>query len=214
MLRQHPDIHFPIGKEIHFWDQQSHLGLKWYKGLFSDEKTCGDITPAYAILPIETIECVYNAFPDIKLIYIMRNPMDRAWSMAKMALARAQMSLPEASDQWFIDHFNSSASLARGDYQSCIENWRRFFPAASMALFRYEHIVVNPRLLLCEICRHIGVDTNWINYLNDLSLGTPIFQSTPGPIRESLKPELRRLYSDKVKRLGDYLTDDFTNWLS
>jgi hypothetical protein len=212
-LQQHPDVHFPHGKEIHFWDKKFQLGLEWYKGLFSDAKTQGDMTPAYAVLPVETIRSVYNAFPDLKLVYTIRNPIDRAWSSAKMALARAEMTLPEASDQWFIDHFNSSGSLARGDYQNCIENWRRVFPDDSLAVFRYEHMTVNPKLFLCEICRHIGVNTNWIDGLDDWSLRTPTFQSTPSQIRESLKPELQRLYSDKIKRLSDYLSDDFTNWL-
>ncbi len=43
----------------------------------------GEITPAYAILPVEVIREIRREFPDIRLIYLIRNPMDRAWSSAR-----------------------------------------------------------------------------------------------------------------------------------
>ena len=127
MLSRHPDLSFPAGKEIHFWDQQHDRGIDWYRNLFASDtqRLEGEITPAYAILAPELIRDCHAHFPHVRLIYLIRNPIERAWSSALMALTRAEMTLPEASDQWFIDHFNSAGSRARGDYAGCIAAWTR-----------------------------------------------------------------------------------------
>jgi len=107
MLSKHPDIAFPGGKEIHFWSEDDYQErLAWYQNLFSgDEQVKGEITPAYAFLDGGRIKEIYRLVPDLRLIYMIRNPVNRAWSNALMALPRVQMKLEEASDQWFIDPF-------------------------------------------------------------------------------------------------------------
>ena len=83
----------------------------------------GDITPRYAILPPESIKACHAAFPDLKLIFTIRNPVDRAWSAAKMALRQAGRTVEQTSPDWFLREVMRQDSLARGDYESCIRNW-------------------------------------------------------------------------------------------
>ena len=80
-LSEYPKIAFPAGKEVHFWDQHRSREIEWCTQLFSNE-TCinGDITPAYAFLPIDVIQEIYKIVPNLRLIYLIRNPIDRAWS--------------------------------------------------------------------------------------------------------------------------------------
>jgi hypothetical protein len=212
LLKQLTELRFPERSVQHFWDSPAHFDLASYQALFAGSELQGEMRPAYGMLPVETIRIIHHHFPDIRLIFMMRNPMERAWSSAKMALARSEMSLEEASDQWFIDHFNSAGSLARGDYQTCIENWRSVFPASSLALFRYEQIINEPRDLLLAACRHIGLDTAKAAIVDEAFLRIPVFQSMSGNLRDSLKPELTRLYSGKINRLSNYLSDDFSDW--
>src|SRR5262245_8764381 len=91
-LRTHPVLSFPHGTEIHFWDAQRDRGIDWYRSLFvSSDRVEGEITPAYAILPPRQVAEIAATFPDLRLIYILRNPIDRAWSSALMALQRSEM---------------------------------------------------------------------------------------------------------------------------
>ena len=212
MLRLNPELSFPAGKEVHHWDRPPVRTLEEYKDLFNTDGICGEITPAYSFLPIETIGEIFKHFPDLRIIYLMRNPIERAWSSSRMALSRAEMLPIEASDQWFIDHFNSAGSLARGDYQKCIQNWRLFYPRSSIALYRYEQILNEPRQLLKAVCDHIGANSHYVDGLDDQTLKQQIFKSIEIPLRESLKPELRRLYQDKIQNLSTYLSEDLTAW--
>lgn len=212
VLSKHPEIGFPGGKEVHFWDAHRSNGVEWYKDLFHSQDICnGDITPAYAILPLESIREVYLNFPELRLVYLMRNPIERAWSSARMAIRRAEMQYPEASDQWFIDHFNSQGSLQRGDYASCLKNWMSVYPRERFLLARYEEIVQEPVALANRVLRHIGLD-DFFTDEHRMELSRPVFEGGRYSLRPALAEVLRALYSDKIDALTDFLGDDFSEW--
>lgn len=214
MLALHPEISFLAGKEIHFWDREYHKGVNWYRSLFEIEpgKSKGEITPAYAILPRERIRELHACFPDARILYLIRNPIERAWSSALMALDRAEMRVEEASDQWFIDHFLSEGSLARGDYEACLRRWRDVYPAAQILVARHEEMENRPRELLRAACSHIGVTSGPVEKISEAALSQRIFASTNAAIRPSLLPILRKLYYPKIDALGRYLALDVGAW--
>ena len=193
MLAKHPQIAFPPMKEVHFWNAQQHLGLQWYEQLFTGDasKIRGEITPAYGFLPLETIRKIHTLYPDIRLIYLIRNPMHRAWSSALMALGRAEMQINEASDQWFIDHFNSQGSLKRGDYESCLRNWRQIYPSEQLLILNFDQIKQNPRALLTQCSQYLGIDESFYKNLPDEIIYQKVFEGAGHPLRESLRPVLQ-----------------------
>ncbi len=214
MLRQHPQLSFPGGKEMHFWNAHRSLGVDWYLSHFNDAgKKNGEITPAYAMLPIETIQEIRTINPNLRLTYTLRNPIERAWSSARMALNRAEMEPDEASDQWFMDHFNSRGSLGRGDYERCIRNWRSVFGEEQLQILRYEDIVNRPRTLLQSCCRHFCIDANWANELPEETISKQVFVGNKSPIRPSLLKFLLHLYQPRVDSLAEYLHLDLNSWL-
>ena len=77
-LSEHPDIYIHP-KEIHFFDQNYEKGLKWYLDFFKDQKDkriLGEKTATY--LHTEKIATLINhLFPNIKLIFCLRDPVDR-----------------------------------------------------------------------------------------------------------------------------------------
>lgn len=199
-LEQHPDICFPHGKEIHFWDWHRDRGVAWYTGLFSHNpgKKQGEITPAYAFQDIDTIRQIHAINPKLRLIFSARNPIDRAWSSAKMALQRAEMTLEEASDQWFLDHFHSRGSLNRGDYVRCLSNWLSVFPAEQLLVVHYDDIATNPHKVLEQCSNHIGVNPAFFRKM-PLPQQKRVNEGISGTIRPSLLPALHALYDEKIR---------------
>ena len=119
-LRYHPEIYLPDFKEIHFFNggYKNH-GLKWYSQLFEEKgsRIAGDITPAYSTLDKNKIEILHRILPNAKIILILRNPIERAWSAAKMHLCTLKgKDYSNVNRDEFISHFNSAHSLNRGDY--------------------------------------------------------------------------------------------------
>lgn len=211
-LSSHPKIVFPGGKEVHFWDQKNGRGVEWYLQIFANEAFInGDITPAYGILPIEVIQEIYDIMPNLRLFYLIRNPIERAWSSARMALERAEMLHEEASDQWFIDHFNSQGSLARGDYEACIRQWLSVFLGNQLLIIKYEDISHNPVDVLNRCLNHLGLDS-FFNTTSDSELRLKVFKGDSVPLRPSLMPILSTLYFDRIESLERYLHEDFSSW--
>ena len=212
MLLKHPEIKFPGGKEVHFWNQNIHNGLDWYKSIFANEVSMnGDITPAYGHLEIEKINQIYSIYPNLKMIYILRNPIERAWSSAKMALSRSELMFHEVSDQWFIEHFNSVGSIARSDYEVNIKRWLSVFPKAQLFLAGYEQVIQSPEMLLNSILNHLDLPDYYQS--GDASLQLKINEGIPNTIRPLLKEYLVNMYQLKIQSLGDYLKQDLSTWL-
>lgn len=209
MLALHPHIQFPGGKEIHFWDQHYENGYGWYENIFSEKSNIkkGDITPAYGILPPEKIAEVRRHYPNVPLIFIMRNPIERAWSSALMALKRAEMEFDEASDQWFIDHFHSAGSMMRGDYERCLKNWLAHFPQNQLLILCNKEIAARPREVVKAAAAHIGVDAGYFDSLPEATLVKKVFANDKAAIHPALVKELEKIYDTKRTSFNAYLKE-------
>jgi hypothetical protein len=90
-LSQHPSIIGSAYDDIGFFDENFHLGLNWYRSMFPTKflkkkiaKKFGkcltyDVTPAYIRKPWAARR-IKELFPEIKLIALLRNPVDKAYS--------------------------------------------------------------------------------------------------------------------------------------
>lgn len=215
-LKKHPGVCLTDEKELHFWDWHRARGLDWYREQFASAPAgtvAGEITPAYGILPSDVVAEIRREFPDIRLIYLVRNPIERAWSAALMALPRAEMTFEEASDAWFIDHFNARGSAKRGDYEACLTVWRSHFPAEQIHVETFDDIVADPRGVLRRCCGHLGIDPAVYDGIPDDSLSTPHNVGSGQPMRPTLRHYLDRLYRPKIDSLGRYLGRDLSGWL-
>ena len=207
-LKRHPRVEFPAGKEIHFWDKKRDLGIGWYRAQFpeqGDGMRSGEITPAYALLDAHQIRELHELNPELRLLFVLRNPIDRAWSSALMAVGRAEMLVEEASDQWFVDHFLSQGSLRRGDYLTTIKRWLAVFRRDQLLILLFDQIANDPRALLGRVAVHIGVDPEFYDGVPDEVLRKRVFEGTGTPIRPSLRRVLEGIYRDKIEETSLYL---------
>src|SRR4051794_13012479 len=86
ILLTHSEIYVPSRrKEIHFFDRYFDRGLNWYKSYFPPENAAarysaiGEVTPDYLAIP-EVPARIHATLPNCRLIFILRNPIERAYS--------------------------------------------------------------------------------------------------------------------------------------
>lgn len=214
-LKRHPGIGFPADKEIHFWDRDLEKGVQSWLDLFVDadaQRKLGEITPAYAILDEDVVHQIAALIPQVRLFYSIRNPIERAWSSALMALERAEMTFDEASDQWFIDHFESSGSRRRGNYVACLDRWTAAFPAEQLHVILFDDIVSEPRSVISGVARHIGVDLEFYASIRDEDLAQPVFAGTGEQIRPQLYRYLEAIYAPDIEAIETRLKRDLADW--
>ena len=215
-LEKHPQIRFPAGKEVHFWDLQRERGTSWWMGLFETESAGvkqGEITPAYALLEPSRIAELYRLAPQVRLFYSIRNPIARAWSSALMAMSRAEMTLDETSDRWFIDHFNSAGSRHRGDYMRCMETWLSVFPREAFKLIFLDDIISTPRAVMVELAEYLGIEPGPFLEIDLRDLTTPVSEGAAVDLRPALLDHLRTLYAPSIRLLGESVGRDLNSWI-
>src|SRR5262249_49884068 len=214
-LSTHPQVRFPAGKEVHFWDRHPSRGARAWLDLFSASPPGirqGEITPAYAFLDVEIIAQIHNANPRLRLFYSIRNPIARAWSAAHHDRQKFELLLSEVSHQWYIDHFRSQRSRKRGNFLACLDNWEKVFPKDNIQLILFDDIETNPKQVLGRLASHLGIDPLHFILQNDSALRIAVLKGPDLDVPPELLEVLNSIYAPEIKALGERLQLDLNSW--
>ena len=129
---------------------------EWYGRIFAsakDQQICGEVTPEYSLLPLEGIEHVRRLNPRLKIIFLMRDPVDRCWSHLRMLMSR--------DPGMDVRHWaNQSEVIARSDYPNIISRWISIFGHAQLFIANYEEVSQSPQRLIAKVSEFLGVPTH------------------------------------------------------
>lgn len=160
-LREHPDIFVPSEKELHFFnrDENWNQGMAWYSQFFASatsEIAIGELTPGY--MPSEiAAERIHSFSEDIRIIAILRNPADRAYSNYNMNYADG---LVHESFESLVEH-GQSPILQKGLYSQQLRRYLEYFSKDQMLILLYEQIQ-EPARLLRSIYTFLSVDNTFL----------------------------------------------------
>ena len=201
-LRKHPQLFLPEEKELHYFDWHYHEPLRSYALQFerANGRVKGEITPGYATLTRERIAFVHRLMPAARLILLLRNPIDRAWSQALMNLVtRPERAYEDVDEGEFRAHFESARSVLRGDYLATIDSWLSYYRPEQLYVGFYEDVSERPRELLKEVFAHLGVSTEveW----KDFPYEKVVHRGAGRPLPGALRAMLADMYRDDLDRL-------------
>jgi hypothetical protein len=205
-LRQHPEICMSRPKETDYFIEERNYGkgLHWYRSLFADQtKVCGEASPNYSKrhrhrgVPGR----LYRLVPDVRLIYILRDPIDRTLShyLHNRDVGREVRPLAEAIAARSYRNNYVRTSM----YRFQLEVFLRRFPLERILIVTTEDLKEKQPETLQKIFRFIGVDPHF----EGSEFGRR-FNQTPvaGPPSDRLaRPALEREERD---RLAEHLAPD------
>lgn len=158
-LRSHPDIHLPgRRKEIHFFDQYWDRGVAWYERFFSGAEggrpglAIGEITPRYLFDPLVP-ERIHSLLPSVKLLAILRNPVDRAYSQYGLSV---WLHAEKRSFETFLEEKDDV--FARGLYAEQLKRYLKVFRPEQVLVLVFEEVMREPERALDRIAGFLGVD--------------------------------------------------------
>ena len=159
-LNEHPDIFLPVEKELNFFNQQFDLGIDWYRSKFSGadgQSAIGEITPLY--LHTAPLDRIRATCPDAKLIVILREPVDRAYSCYKLMQEKffADVTFSQA-----MATGRGSAILSHSLYAEKLQQTIGLFGRERLLVEIYDDVLQNPLQLLSRVCGHLGVDPEFV----------------------------------------------------
>jgi hypothetical protein len=215
-LRAHEELFLPDVKELHYFNRNFHCPLRSYAQKFQHARGRfkGEITPAYGILPANRIQLIHMLMPELRLILILRDPVERAWSSAVRSLVRNKGRHPDAvTDEEYLAHFNSSDSRLRTEYTDILDGWLRFFPPEQLLVAFFQEVQCEPQRLLQTIFEHLRVNpcVDWGRFPWDRAANqgpgverpNHLCQHLRGMYREQIL-ELERRFGDRVKAWESY----------
>jgi len=171
----------------------------WYQSLFMQggNKIKGEITPSYSILGIEDIKHIKGLFPDLKLILLLRDPIERAWSQLRFLIKTGRFSSSISTEE-IISFIDSDFQTSRGDYLNIILRWLTIFPETHFFTGFYDEVVESPKILLTKIFRFLSLNPDKSSFL---SLYKKSNVSPTIEIPNEIKKYLISKYYDEIEEL-------------
>lgn len=188
----------------------------WYASLFSPKagQIAGEITPRYSILAPETVGKIHSLMPNTKIIFLLRNPIDRTWSQANRR-ARQVHFQGKHTDETVIKQFmemDDETPHRRSDYLSLLQLWETFYPTEQILIGFFEQIAENPRQLLSDLYQFLDVDCSE-QYIPD-SIHQKVHVGHYSPIPAHWARYLAERYHEQLKLLHDRFDNHSTaSWL-
>ena len=221
----HPNVHRALQKQIYFFDAEFQRGISWYKHHFpfvwkkylatkiqGKKFLTGEATLRYCTYPYAP-ERAYELIPKVKLIALLRNPIDRALSAynspfhsrEKLSFEDSlkeeesriggEMEKMEKDENYYSADFYRYSYLTRGTYVNGLKKWLNTFPRDQFFFQESESFFKNPSYALNQIYEFLNL---------------PKFQAKQYPhynLRKypSMKPETRKYLIEYFKPYNEEL---------
>jgi hypothetical protein len=159
----------------------------WYRHIFSRSppgKLKGEFTPYYSCLPKKGIEYIRQLAPAVKLIYMIRDPVDRAKSSLRMILENGST---HPADQIVGD----PSFQIRGDYRQNIPAWETVFDQSQILYIPFGKVKSHPEQIMREVEKFLGLPI----FNNYPSLAQPKHVSSKQAL-DTAAVEMARAYSE------------------
>lgn len=168
LLDQHPQVTVAKPKEPHFFTRNWDKGLDWYEEKFSasDDTVRVDASTTYSMASLSepykrgrqkiyegVPGRVFSVNPNAKLIYLMRDPVERTysgyWHDIRMGRKEENFRTAVMKDPSYLDI---------SDYYGQLRLWLQFFPAESFLFVLFEDLRENPEHITKECWDFLKVD--------------------------------------------------------
>jgi hypothetical protein len=224
-LVHHPDIYLPRIQRpepnfFHYTDK-FEKGLPWYSSTWfsevRDEIAVGERSSL--LLPsINAPRRLKDALPNVKLIFCLRNPIERAWGNYRFSVLEGLETLPfseaiqaeeartsQAEGRWA--EVQPHAYLARSKYSESLLEYIELFGSSNILLLKSEELGKEPKATLARVCKFLGVDS-------EFELPLPPNYSSPSVRDPSAQARLRSHFGARFPELIEGIRKNDLNFES
>ncbi len=178
----------------------------WYAGLFrhrGSKAFAGEITPEYAMLGPKGLSHIKRLAPDARVLFIMRNPIERTWSQVLHQCRVRGLDANRQSTEAIVAMLAEPRFGELGDYSATLDDMAAVFrPDQTLALF-YEEMHADRLKALEQVCRFIGIAFRPEDFGELGRRFNPSQQAVlPEPVRAHLRQMLRPQADGVRRRLG------------
>ncbi len=219
-LRWHPEIGGPFWKEVSFFDRHWARGEAWYRGQFPlrrHGRLAGEASPSYVFHPLAP-DRVASLVPDVKLIVLLREPGERAYShyQHEVALGREPLSFEDAlgaederlrgeverlsaDPKAFSFAWWNHTYASRGLYADQLELWFELFPREQVLALTTDELGARPAETYATVLSFLGATPHALDSY------PRVFDRDYPPMREETRTALTARFAEPNRRLEELL---------
>lgn len=234
-LEQHPDVFMSSFKEPGFFafegekptlngpgaqkwvDKWVVTDLESYQKLFTDyngEKAIGEASPYYIYYP-KSAATIHKHVPNIKLIAILRNPVDRAFSNYVWAVRDRAESITNFQDALAAEENRIQENWGpkwhyknQGFYYRQLKPYYELFKREQIKIYLYENFVKQPVAVMQDIFDFLEIDDSFVPNMSRKHNKSRIpknkfwhqFLDKPNPFKSIIKPLLPLDFRQNLKQ--------------
>jgi len=151
LLEHHPNVYLPPCKEVHYFSLHAEQPTSWYAAHFNNARwgqKRGDITPFYLFHP-EAPRRIHTLLPRVRMIVLLRNPVDRSLSQIfharrhgfeTMDVADAIAAEADRMASGNAYSFQKHSYVARSRYLEQLDRYEYFFPKQQFLILKSEDL--------------------------------------------------------------------------
>ena len=185
-----------------------------YLKLFSEKYTSGyltgDITPSYSKLEERGVSFASEVLDkDVPVIFIMRNPIYRSWSVLKMLLRYKNRKVEDVSIDEIVKMLQQPNIVLGSEYTKIVTLWRKYF--SNFHILTFDELCESPRELLTKVSKIIGISDSWDE---DVIKQRVWADNKKIPMSPSVLKVLTEKYTDEIQSLDKIVDFDCAkHWL-
>jgi len=218
LLTQHPLVRAAAAKEIHFFDNKFAEGVGWYRRCFSEGERIdrhrtitGEASPSYLFDP-QVPERMARIVPEARLIALLRNPVDRAYSHYQMEVRRGKeaRSFEEATQEEMTSAESEGntvdlphAYLRRGLYAEQLERFSFFANRERLLVVGSENLFTRRLVVLERVLTFLRLPPF------ESTIASPAGRATYEPMDPATRRRLEGFFAPHNERLYALLSTDF-----
>jgi hypothetical protein len=220
-LREHPEIGMSTPKETDFFCKPDHDGhdLDWYRGLFSGSgPQFGESSPNYTKRHLfdGVVERIQTVLPDIRLIFMVRDPIDRAVSHFLHNVHKGRVDADHFAT-YFADLDNPALLTSRYGYQ--LEPFAQAYGMDRILVMASEDLRDDRAAAMKRVFEFLGVDPEFTSpkfQIDRHVTATKLEKAGASTDRPELSTEQREAIADHLRPdIDDFRTmvgQQFAHW--
>lgn len=200
------------------WYKRFFLGAhddNWYQSLFPQDPgmVAGEITPAYSMLLEEDVEHVHALLPAAKVLFVLRDPVERTWSAIRYQEGRYKKLdglTSRLTSEELLKLVASRAYSMKSDYVGTIRRWSKYYPKEQFRTCFFDDLRDRPGDFLSGVLGFLGVDAKRMADADQL--GERINSSSSVPIPVEFRDVLYRHFEAMLEELRSEIGPLPSSW--
>ena len=191
----------------------------WYSSIFPEleSRLKGEVCPGYARLSPERIALLAQRKPQLKVIYLLRDPLECAWSgaAAHFSKKKGARGVKNSRDEDIERYLARENSVSHLRYARNLVNWKRHFPDGQILTSFHDDLKSDSASVLGRMLEFLGVDATEDSLPEDVKRKRGSSENRGrGEIPERYRHFLAELHTDSLVDLNDMLPNEHTaQWL-